>query len=87
MPPFNKPVIAIAGIVCLIAGLVMVLAWWPDVVILFKGGGGIVLAITGMVLLASIKDNQVSQQIKAGLDDAKEGRLVKPREDFSKYTD
>ena len=56
MSQFNKPVMTLLGIVCLIVGLVMVLAWWPNVVILFKGGGGIVLAITGMVMLSSAKD-------------------------------
>ena len=33
------------------------------------------------------KNKQAAQQVKAGLEDAKKGRLVKAREDFSKYTD
>ncbi len=33
------------------------------------------------------KNKEAGQQLKAGLEDAKKGRLVKAREDFSKYTD
>ena len=33
------------------------------------------------------KNKTAAQLVKAGLEDAKKGRLVKAREDFSKYTD
>ena len=33
------------------------------------------------------KNKEATQQVKAGLEDAKKGRLVKPRENFSKYVD
>ena len=56
MPPFNKPVMGILGIVFLIAGLVMVLAWWPDVVILFRGAIGFILALAGLLTLYTVKE-------------------------------
>ena len=33
------------------------------------------------------KNKEAMQMVQAGLEDAKKGRLVKAREDFSKYTD
>ena len=38
-----------AGI--LILGITLILGWWNDVVILFKGGAGIVLALGGLLTL------------------------------------
>ena len=39
------------GFVTLIAGIALVLAWWPAVVGLFKGLSGMVLAVAGLLLL------------------------------------
>ncbi len=33
------------------------------------------------------KNKKAAQAVKSGLKDAKEGRLVKPKEDYSKYID
>ena len=33
------------------------------------------------------KNKEAAQKVKAGLEDARKGRLVKSREDFSKYAD
>jgi len=46
----------IGGSVLLVTGLVLILAWWPRVVDLFKGGIGMVLALTGLVVLALVRD-------------------------------
>ena len=47
----KKIIFTIAGLVSLVLGIALVLAWWPDVVSLFKGMIGIVLALAGMILL------------------------------------
>ena len=35
----------------LISGVTLVLAWWPDVVVIFKGVTGTALAIVGLIIL------------------------------------
>ena len=40
-----------AGALLLIVGIVMVLVWWKDVVSLFRGGVGMVVALAGMLVL------------------------------------
>ncbi len=41
----------VVGAGLLIFGVSLILGWWNDVVILFKGGAGIVLALGGMLTL------------------------------------
>ncbi|MCA9408395.1 MAG: hypothetical protein H6755_02485 [Candidatus Omnitrophica bacterium] len=42
------------GIVLLILGVSMILAWWPDVVSVFRGLLGIALALGGLLVLYSL---------------------------------
>ena len=46
------------GIVILVVGVALILAWWPQVVGLFKGALGIVLALAGLVVLFIAKGNE-----------------------------
>ena len=46
----------VAGFVAVVAGITLVLAWWPDVVHFFKGILGMALAVAGLVILTLIKD-------------------------------
>ena len=39
------------GAVLLVAGIVMVLMWWPDVVSVFRGFSGMIFAIAGLILM------------------------------------
>ena len=41
----------IVGIAMLVTGVTFVLAWWPDVVVIFKGVTGTALAIAGLIIL------------------------------------
>ena len=52
---FKKSVLLVGGVVSLVLGIALILAWWPDVVGLFKGVIGIFLALAGMVLLYMIR--------------------------------
>jgi uncharacterized membrane protein len=48
---YNKFVFVLVGVLMLLAGLTLVLVWWPDVVSIFKGVFGTVLAIAGLAVL------------------------------------
>jgi hypothetical protein len=50
MPP--KMVTLTVGCVLVIVGVSLILAWWADVVALFRGGVGILLALVGLVVMA-----------------------------------
>jgi len=39
------------GAFILIFGVTLILAWWQDVVILFRGSAGMALALAGLVML------------------------------------
>lgn len=41
-----------AGGMVLILGVALILTWWQDVEILFKGSIGIVIALSGLILLS-----------------------------------
>ena len=43
------------GIFLLISGVTLILVWWPDVVRLFRGAGGIFLALVGLLILYAQK--------------------------------
>ena len=50
-----KTTLLLIGFMILIAGLTLILAWWPDVVRIFRGALGIVLALIGMFILYAVK--------------------------------
>ena len=52
----SKMVYVVLGGGLLILGISSVLAWWPQVVNLFKGMAGMILAVAGLVVLYLIKD-------------------------------
>jgi hypothetical protein len=52
----NKILLFLCGAVCLVAGIALILLWWPDVVSLFKAAGALFLALGGMVLLYMVKE-------------------------------
>ena len=51
----KKTVFVLAGVVSLVLGITLILAWWPNVVILFQGMIGIVLALLGILLLYIVR--------------------------------
>ncbi|MFP4473539.1 MAG: hypothetical protein ACLFPX_06725 [Candidatus Omnitrophota bacterium] len=51
----KKDVLFLSGIIVLIIGLMMVLAWWPDVVSFFKGFVGIAVAVAGLLMMYAKK--------------------------------
>ena len=52
----SKNLLFLCGGVVLIIGMTLVLFWWRDVVILFRGAIGILLALGGMLLLYMVKE-------------------------------
>ncbi len=52
----KKIVQFLIGFLCLIIGITLILAWWPEVVALFKGFIGMVLALIGLIVLYLVKD-------------------------------
>ena len=52
----NKSVRLVVGFVTLVLGVTLILAWWPDVVSLFKGLLGMVLALAGLIILYMVKE-------------------------------
>jgi len=56
MSKSKKFLLFISGGVCLVTGISLILAWWPDVVSLFKAASALFLALGGMVLLYMIKE-------------------------------
>lgn len=52
----KKIILFAGGSIGLVAGVTLILLWWPDVVSLFKAGGALLLALGGLVLLYLVKD-------------------------------
>ncbi len=52
----SKGLLFFCGSVCLIVGMTMILVWWREVMVLFRGGMGIFLALGGMLLLYMVKE-------------------------------
>ncbi len=52
----SKPLLFILGSFVLILGTILILLWWQDVVILFRGIFGILLALGGMFVLYMVKE-------------------------------
>lgn len=51
----KKNVLYLLGSFILILGITLILAWWPDVVGLFRGMIGMLLAVGGLVILYSLQ--------------------------------
>lgn len=45
----------VAGGFILVLGITLILAWWPDAVVLFRGMIGMVLAVGGLLILYSLQ--------------------------------
>ena len=54
--PSKKITLFIIGFAVLISGITLVLMWWKDVVILFHGAIGMILALAGMIILYMMKE-------------------------------
>ena len=52
---YKKFVMFLIGFFILILGITLILAWWEDVVILFKGAIGMILALGGLLALYTLK--------------------------------
>jgi hypothetical protein len=53
--PLKKLILYLLGSFILVAGISLILLWWRDVVILFRGIFGMVLALAGLLALYSLK--------------------------------
>jgi hypothetical protein len=52
---YKKFVLFLVGFFILILGITLVLIWWADVVVLFRGALGIILALAGLLTLYAVK--------------------------------
>ena len=51
---FPKLILYLAGSVILVLGIALILRWWVDVVVLFRAGIGMALALAGLLILYSL---------------------------------
>jgi hypothetical protein len=51
---FPKLILYLAGSVMLVLGIALVLRFWADVVLVFRAGIGIALALAGLLVLYSL---------------------------------
>ncbi len=51
---YKKFLMFLIGFFILILGITLILAWWQDVVILFKGAIGMILALGGLLALYTL---------------------------------
>ena len=51
---FPKLILYLAGSVILVLGIALILRWWVDVVVLFRAGIGMALALAGLLVLYSL---------------------------------
>lgn len=51
----KQAMMAAVGVFVLLLGISLVLTWWRDVVVLFRGVIGMILAVAGLLVLYSIK--------------------------------
>ena len=56
-PAYKKFIFFMVGMFILVLGITLVLIWWKDVVILFKGAIGVILALAGLVTLYAMSKN------------------------------
>ena len=52
----SRELLLLCGTVVLVIGLTMILMWWSDVVTVFRGFGGILVALGGMFILYMAKE-------------------------------
>ncbi len=52
----SKLLLFLIGGSVLVVGITLVLVWWQVVVVLFRGGVGLVLALGGLLLLYMMKE-------------------------------
>ncbi len=52
----NNLFLFLVGAALLVSGISLVLSWWPEVVLLFKGVIGMALALAGLLALYLIRD-------------------------------
>lgn len=52
----NKVLLGLTGLAVLILGLVLLVKFWPQTVILFKAVVGVLVAITGLVMMSVARD-------------------------------
>jgi len=51
---YKKFILFLGGFFVLILGITLTLLWWKDVVALFKGATGIILALAGLFALYAV---------------------------------
>ncbi len=51
---YKKFVLFAIGFFILILGITLVLVWWKDIVVLFKGAVGIILALAGIFMMYAV---------------------------------
>ncbi len=51
---FPKVILYLAGSVILVLGIALVLRFWADVVLVFRAGVGMALALAGLLILYSL---------------------------------
>ncbi len=52
----KKPVLFLGGMFLVILGITLVLVWWKDVVSVFRGFGGICVALAGLLVLSGVRE-------------------------------
>ena len=52
----KKMILTILGIIFLVSGITLILVWWPDLVSLFRGAAGMILALAGLLMLYSLRE-------------------------------
>ena len=53
--PSKKAFKFLLGSLILVAGIALILLWWGEVKILFRGVAGIVLSLAGLLVMYSLK--------------------------------
>ena len=48
---FKKILLHLIGLATLLAGVVLILTWWQQLVIVFQGAIGVILALVGLAML------------------------------------
>ncbi len=51
---YKKFIMFVVGFFILILGTTLILAWWTDVIIFFKGTLGKILAVAGLLMLYTL---------------------------------
>ena len=51
---YKKFVLFVIGFFVLVLGITLILVWWKDVVALFKGAMGVILALAGLFMLYAV---------------------------------